>query len=343
MSANKKNVLVVGLNPAWQVFLDFPSLTLGEVNRAQKKLQGASGKGLNVCQILQQLLDHPGSGSLKASEKSRIGLLQILGGKTGRAIAKSCRERGIENFALWQKIENRTCYTIHENGTHQVTECIEPFTLSPTSPSKKATQKVIEKLSQGGYGLKIVSGSFPALTPQWLRDHIGQCAPQADLFLDTLECADTSLLNQARWLKINEAEWKSLIDQGKINNKTFKFTQILITRGPEPALAALTKGKGMYSCFEVVLPHSLLPAQIRPEYPIGAGDAVLAGLVWASLQKWSVQECIGFGLCAGVASCTQPLPGVLDVSLAHALWKSYKTQARFLPLESNHPLASIFR
>ncbi len=47
-------ILTIGLNPVWQTTLEFPRLTVGEVNRSRKYTSSCAGKGFNVTRILHQ-------------------------------------------------------------------------------------------------------------------------------------------------------------------------------------------------------------------------------------------------------------------------------------------------
>ena len=73
-------VLVVGLNPAWQITLEFARFHWGQLNRAESRHEFVAGKGQNVAKVL-----------------SRFGhqawLLQVIGGANGLRVEEGlCRE-----------------------------------------------------------------------------------------------------------------------------------------------------------------------------------------------------------------------------------------------------------
>ena len=71
-------ILVVSLSPAWQRTLEFDRLALGEVNRAKRVIETASGKGVNVARVAKQL-------------GADVLLLTVLGGDRGRRLERSLK------------------------------------------------------------------------------------------------------------------------------------------------------------------------------------------------------------------------------------------------------------
>ena len=69
-------ILVVGLSPAWQRTLEYERFVVGKVNRAKQITEIASGKGVNVVRVAQQL-----------GAKAR--LLTVAGGRRGALLKKS--------------------------------------------------------------------------------------------------------------------------------------------------------------------------------------------------------------------------------------------------------------
>jgi fructose-1-phosphate kinase PfkB-like protein len=80
------DVLVFGLNPAYQSTLSFPNLVLGEVNRAQRKSNSIGGKGQNFSIACANY-----------GKSEMITIAQIVGGSNGSRCIAFLEEMGIHH------------------------------------------------------------------------------------------------------------------------------------------------------------------------------------------------------------------------------------------------------
>ena len=104
-------ILVVGLSPSWQRILEYERFVVGKVNRAKQVTETASGKGINVVRVAQQL-----------AAKAR--LLTVAGGYRGALLEKSLREQDIDARIVHVAAETRICQTIIARG-FTTTELVE--------------------------------------------------------------------------------------------------------------------------------------------------------------------------------------------------------------------------
>ena len=83
-------VLVVGMNPAWQITLEFTSFHWGQVNRAEARHEFVAGKGQNVAKVL-----------------SRFGheawLLQVIGGANGQGVEEALCRECLVRILIWNE------------------------------------------------------------------------------------------------------------------------------------------------------------------------------------------------------------------------------------------------
>ena len=114
-----KEILVLGLNPAWQRVFFLDKFTPGEVHRISKVKEYASGKGINCCRVLQLLGGTP-------------RLMHFLGAGNGEKIFDELSACGIQQVPIWIRENTRICTTIACNG--DTTELVEP---SPTLASSE--------------------------------------------------------------------------------------------------------------------------------------------------------------------------------------------------------------
>ena len=92
-------ILVVGLSPAWQRTLEYDRFVVGKVNRARRVSETASGKGVNVARVAQQL-------------GAKVRLLTVAGGHWGRLLKQSLREEGLNSRIINVRSETRICQTL---------------------------------------------------------------------------------------------------------------------------------------------------------------------------------------------------------------------------------------
>lgn len=97
-----RELLVLGLNPAWQRLFSIPhALVPGEVHRLPAVVEYASGKGINAARVLQTLGVRP-------------VVAHFLGGATGDAIAAECARIDLAQLVAPVAEPTRICTTLAE-------------------------------------------------------------------------------------------------------------------------------------------------------------------------------------------------------------------------------------
>jgi tagatose 6-phosphate kinase len=134
-------ILVVGLSPAWQRTLEFASLAPGQVNRAIRVREMASGKGVNVARVARQL-------------GAAVRLLTVAGGSRGRQLMAGLRPADVVRV----KAETRVCQTLIAGGV--ITELVE----EAGALSRAEVAEVVRRFerNQARARLIVLSGSVPA-------------------------------------------------------------------------------------------------------------------------------------------------------------------------------------
>ena len=83
-----KEILVIGLNPAFQSTLHFEHFRPGKVNRAYRKCNSIGGKGQNFAIACSEW-----------GEGDKVSVLQLVGGMTGQFIKGYLDELGIHHIS----------------------------------------------------------------------------------------------------------------------------------------------------------------------------------------------------------------------------------------------------
>ncbi|MDD3886669.1 MAG: PfkB family carbohydrate kinase, partial [Victivallaceae bacterium] len=222
-----KRILVAGPNPAWQKVLFFDGFKYGAINRANRLMQFASGKGINFCRA---------AGCLGRVETQ---LVQFCGDENGERIDAALGREGISFRSIPTTGATRCCTTCLDRSNGVMTEVIEPT--YPASPAE-----IEAFLSAFSGGLKFAScaafcGTLPNGTDPALYDRAAKLAVKAGLpvLLDGFRGVDGVLAAGGRvWLKINADELAELTGVKSPADALFK----LFSSPGAPEFAAITDG-----------------------------------------------------------------------------------------------------
>lgn len=297
-------ILVVGLNPAWQKVLGFADFGPGEVNRAQSAVALASGKGINTAKVLRRL-------------GHQVSLLQILGGDNGRNCLQSCVAMGIDSLHVWVEAETRQCLTllhrdaplsggpnpgdapvtegdVTASSPGEATEIIMPFRV--TEPGIGPALLNALPPEAGAFDALAICGTVPPGAGEGIYDAILERFRPRVSVVDAWQGMRPESMAKATCLKMNRSEYQALKE----------------IYGPASmeGLFLLTSGGGEAS----VLRGGRKIARLQPPAlsavvnPIGAGDAVTAGVVHHLLAGLDATEAFRHGLAMGSASCLERMP-----------------------------------
>lgn len=285
-------ILVTGLNPAWQKVLEFETLRPGRVNRAASFREFGSGKGQNVAIVLRRL-------------GHEVALVQVVGGVNGERLEAYCREAGVRPLGVRVSSETRVCSTLIDRTTNQVTEVIEPFSVSA---QEHVVEQVLEAVGrESTCDALVMSGTAPAGVDPEIYLQIARRVKAPLVVLDVVRELSPGLLAEVHLLKINADEFAELESRGLRHSLT------LITDGPRRARVLERRGGAMReTAFK-------LPELHHVRNPIGAGDTVTAYLTHELLAGKPVVEAFREALAAGSASCLRLMPGEYDEEIRKAL------------------------
>lgn len=283
------NILVVGLNPAWQKVYEMSEFSLGGVHRVQAMHQTASGKGINCARVLKQA-GHD------------VTVLQVVGGEVGSAILKELDEAGIQSLHVEVQQSNRICTTLVDTSAGTETEIIEPFALEDD-----VTQQLVD-LAAGSttqFGGVIICGTYPkGLSPDIYSKILGAVTSEF-ILLDSTVGFDENLLNLVNGIKVNRSEFKSLQESFELSSPSLKY--VLVTEGPRPAILYENTG-GEKLSQAGVFPQT----DIRRINATGAGDAVTAGLADYWISGGDIKDVCRNALSMGSASCLNLMPSLYN-------------------------------
>ncbi len=291
-SVDKKKILVVGANCAWQKVLIFDAFAENKINRAKEIYQFASGKGINFAR------------AAKIYGKFEPHALQFIGGMAGEAILKDLSLENIETANVTVEGETRTCTTCLNRDGGTTTEIIEP---SPSASAENIANffefsKLL--LSEPEFSAVAICGTLINEVSTDLYFDIAENAIRNGkvLLLDTYRNMEKvfELKSNSVILKINRDELQELTHLNDVSEamlnliNRYNFGAVLITDGAEKSYLAVNDGK--FYEFE-------LPPLDKVLNPIGSGDTASGVFLSEYLSSGNLIESAKIALAAASANC----------------------------------------
>jgi len=303
-------MLSVCLNPAWQKTLLFDGVRLGSVNRALELHQCGGGKGVNLARALGILGEHP-----------QLALFE--GGPTGDLLQAELAAQGTTVVSVRTQAQTRTCTTVVDHGTGQVTELIEPSGSILPDELAAMDREIRQALPQAG-GVAIC-GTLPPGVPDSFYADIVRAARAAGLpvLLDGYRGVRPALREGPTILKINAAELRHLTGRANLEDAALECLAqypvqfLAITDGPRPA-SLFTR----QHTWEFVQPE--LPVRNA----IGAGDCASGAFLLGMVRGAPPADAFRYALAAANASCLTDTPATFQPATADALLDRILVQRR---------------
>jgi 1-phosphofructokinase len=319
-------IFTVTLNPTLDKTLAVPALRPGEIHRARFIRQDIGGKGINVSRALAAL----GIPSVP---------IAFLGGATGRAMAEGLVAEGFAGHFVEVPGETRQNLTLLDESTQAYTKINEPG--AAAGPEHiVALAGLCEELAAAG-DLWAFCGSLPPGAPPGLYGDLIRTVQGrgARAILDT--SGDALRLGLAALpfgLKPNSEEAAEALSAGAGSPPPVAIGRECELRSRDPArteaedlgaarrlagmgiaLVCLTRGADgliLATHHEVVL---AAPPAVEAHSPVGAGDATLAGLLWALTEGVDLSATARRAVACGTAAALQEGTGVGSRALIESL------------------------
>lgn len=299
-------IVTVTLNPTLDKTLSVSQFQLGALHRAQIVREDLGGKGINVSRALR---------ALGIPSK----LTGLMAGGTGQVMQNGLREAGFEAHFLEVNGETRRNITLHDEATGLYTKINEP---GPGFGPQHlvALKDRVKQMAHPGDFWAFCGSLPPGAPPDLYASLIWQVQERgARAFLDTSGPAfREGLAAQPFAIKPNTEEaaeflGHSLYDDGEHCTAARHFEakgiqMVALTRG--------TQGLVLDMGGEVLI---ATPPPVDARSPVGAGDAALAGLLWAVLDECNAVETARRVVACGTATAMQEGTGVGDRALVEKL------------------------
>jgi 1-phosphofructokinase len=278
MKANiaKFQVVTITLNPAIDRTVTISNFTAGAVNRVESVRSHPGGKGVNVASALA---DH-GHG---------VAVTGFLGRSNAGAFEELFSQKKIADHFVRIAGQTRIGIKITDPVRAETTDINFPGP-APTSEELSMLRWQIATLEAEWF---VVAGSLPpGVDPKIYRDIIASLRQTGRKVLLDTSGEPFSLALEARptVVKPNIHEFEAFIGHPLSNEQeVVAAARTLIDRGIE--LVVISMGKEG-ACF-ITATESVVarPPEIEVKSTVGAGDAMVAGILSGQLEKLSLGEC----------------------------------------------------
>jgi 1-phosphofructokinase family hexose kinase len=284
-------IVTVTLNPVLDRTLTVPYIPFNQMIRATELRLDWGGKGFNVSRALHAL----------GAQSTAMGL---VGGATGQLLERGLRDLGIATDLLHISGETRTNTVIAEMDSGRYIKVNE---VGPTVQALELSAflaRVHERVHPGD--IWILSGSLPPGLPPNLYAQLIALLRKAGAmtFLDTSgEPLRLGCLAGPHLVKPNVFEAEEMLGQ-EINSDAdaLRAVKFFLQQGAE--LAALSLGADGLLLASTQQAIWASPPRVPVRNPVGAGDALLAGIAWAMEQAMPLEEIARWGVATGTAAAT---------------------------------------
>lgn len=299
-------IITVTLNPAIDQTLSIPGFAVGEVNRVAESRSDAGGKGVNVASCLADLgLEVVATGFLGAEN---VALFESLFERK-RIGDRFVRITGATRIGL----------KIVDGQTGQTTDINFPG-LSPRDQDVSELRERIASLATPG-GWFVLSGSIPTRVPDGIYADLIDAihAKGASVALDTSGPAlRQALAGRPEVMKPNVDELSELVDRPlDTPGAVLEAARSLLDGGVRRVVVSMGSAGAIF----VDQGQSLLarPPQVTVRSTVGAGDAMVAGIVAATLGDLPLEDIARTATACGALAVTRIGAGVDDLAELESL------------------------
>ena len=285
-------IFTVTLNPAVDREMTVDTISFDTVLRALDWQVDCGGKGFNVARMLKSL----GISSMA---------LGFAAGKSGEMLADKLQSLGIETDFIWVEGETRTNVSIVSAENGQYVKVNEPGPTITETDLGLLAKKIGDRVEAGDWW--VLAGSLPPGVPPTYYSELITIIQSAGakVFLDTSDealrqnCAAKPLL-----VKPNDEEAHELTGLPVGTKEEIAAVGTAISAmGPANVIISLgKKGAVLVNDGKAWLAAS---PKIVAANPIGAGDSMVAGVVWGLSQGDSMQDALCKGIACGAATAGQ--------------------------------------
>jgi len=273
------DVITVTLNPAIDETVTIPNFTAGQVNRVEHIRSNPGGKGVNVASTL-------------ADYGLAVAATGFLGRENPSSFETLFAEKHIADHFIRVAGHTRVGIKITDPTRQETTDINFPG-LAPSPHDLDALHAELDRLSEHSNSWFVLAGSVPpGVDPTIYRELTARLKAQGcKVALDTSGEPLRHALDAApHFIKPNVHELESLLGKPLSDIQTIiQAGKNLVARGIELVVISIgADGACFLTSEDVVIARS---PQIEITSTVGAGDAMVSGVIASRLTNLPLEEC----------------------------------------------------
>lgn len=313
-------IVTVTLNASIDQTAIIPNFTAGEVNRVAREQSDAGGKGVNVASFL-------------ADFGHAVAVTGVLGADNQELFLRLFADKKLIDRFIRVPGHTRVNIKVADDARHQVTDINFPGVDVPAE-AIGAVSATIDALAGEGAEVFILSGSLPTgVAPAIYRDiatrlKVRGCKVVVDTSGEALARAVEAAPDI---IKPNIDELVGLLgcpldDEAAI----VAAARSLRTRGIGWVVVSMGGDGAIFVTADAAVRATSPPAPVKST--VGAGDAMVAGIVHASLQNLGVEDCARIATAFSLGALGEigphlPSPDVVDAFARQVTIRRIETRA----------------
>ena len=292
-----RSVTTITLNPAIDQTVSIDNFTAGRVNRVQDVRYDAGGKGVNVASVL-------------ADYGLPTAVTGFLGKDNATLFERLFTEKKINDCFVRLEGSTRTGIKIIDRSRQQTTDINFPG-LIPTAKDVQDLYTTLETcLSPGSWF--VLAGSIPVNVPAAIYSELIRAikAKGGRVALDASgEGFRQAIPAIPAVVKPNIDELQEFIGR-KLNNKAqiIHAARSLLDLGIQTVIVSMGRQGALFLENDVVL--QAIPPEVEVKSTVGAGDAMLSGMVAGIIAQKSLYECARLATAFSVVAVTNVGAGI---------------------------------
>jgi 1-phosphofructokinase family hexose kinase len=297
-------------NPSIDKTAEVDRLEPGRIHRPMDLVTVPGGKGLNVARAAAAL-------------GVPVEAVVLLGGHAGHWMDEELSRLGIRHTVAWATGETRSCLSVLDRSTGEMTEFYEAGMDVPDDAWQGFAARAaaaIARVREAGSAVVAISGSLPRGAPAGAAATLVRTASGggAAVIVDT---SGTHLAGaiaaKPDLVKVNAAEAAALLDTGVgTEAEAVGAARSIVDRGAHRAI--VTRGRAGAVGWDGAAAWAV-DAAAGGSHVVGSGDAFLAGFAAGMLRGDPFEACLGRATATATASTLVAGQGRVDSAEADRL------------------------
>ncbi len=257
--------------------------------RCLDETQTPGGGGINVARVIHRL-----GGDVEAVFPE--------GGATGALLKQLLAKENIPLLSVKTKNETRENFAVLDQSNNKQYRMV----MSSVKLFEKEWKKCLEEIDNlDSVDFIVVSGSLPANIPLSIIGKLAKISKNknAKLVIDTSgKALKKALYEEVYLLKPNQEELAYLLNVTKVKKSKLEAAIKKLLHHSKCKIIAVSLGEDGAMLVTKDETHIVKPPSVKVKSTVGAGDSMVAGIVFGLSKNESLKNALAYGVACGTAT-----------------------------------------